>query len=263
MRPPALAVALFLAFPVVAAPQTIQRDPQAVARMLQMLAATGWTPTAIPATVLASGTFTRFNGSSQQIESFTIKQRGPAQHRLTLQHSSLTATTVVNGLAGAILFSDKTKHRLPGHAAMSFQSPAFPFFSDLAQITDLSIEVRDLGTATIDGTACYGTYVARHAPTSDKMARFRDLAAPLKVWTSVQSSFPVRIDFIRLSDDNPYLRVNFPYSNYRVINGVAVAFQQDERFANQLISRAPTPGCLCRIHPTVIGSCVDNSPLLL
>jgi hypothetical protein len=119
--------------------------------------------------------------------------------------SGATASTIVNGLAGIILFADGTKHRLPGHAALSMQSPAFPFFSDLAKTADLDVDVQDLGADTIDGIPCRGISVARHAKSDDKLAQFRDLAAPLKIWLSQKSGLPVRIDFIRLAGDNPYL----------------------------------------------------------
>jgi hypothetical protein len=212
-----------------------QRDPQAVTRITQMLAATGWLPAARPTTIMALGTITR----DQLSQSFTLKQRGPFQHRFALQQRGATSTVVINGLVGAVLFFDNTKMRMPAHAAISTQSPVFPFLSDLANIADPSVEVRDLGVDTIDGIACYGTYVARRASSSDPLARFRDLAAPLKVWTSAQSSLPVRIDFIRLADDNPYVVMNFSrsFSDYRVVNGIAVAFQQEERFGNQLMYR--------------------------
>jgi hypothetical protein len=214
-----------------------QRDPQALAALGQVAAAIGWTTGTVPPTIVASGTLTRPGAGQQAPASFVIKQRGPSQHRMDLQDSGTISTTVVNGLAGKVLSSAGTKYRLPAHAAFSIQSPAFPFLSDLMHATDPSIEIQNLGTNTIDGTTCQGVGIVRHAKSDDKLAHFRDLAAPLKVWISLQTFLPVRIDFIRLADDNPYVVMNFSrsYSDYRVVNGIAVAFQQDERFEGQLM----------------------------
>jgi hypothetical protein len=153
--------------------------------------------------------------------------------------SGATASTIVNGLAGIILFADGTKHRLPPPVAISMQSPIFPFLSDLAKTADLDMDVQDLGADTIDGIPCRGISIGRHAKSDDKLAQFRDLAAPLKIWLSQKSGLPVRIDFIRLADDNPYLRMHFSrsFSDYRVVNGVAIAFTQEERFEGQFMYR--------------------------
>jgi outer membrane lipoprotein-sorting protein len=223
--------------PPASPPPPPQRDPQAVAALLQVVSAAGWGPTAHPGAIMASGTLTRFNGNQQQTESFTLKQRGPTQHRMELQDGGVTSTTVVNGLAGTIVFSDGKKHRLPAHAAISIQSPAFPFLSDLARAGDSDVEVRDLGSDSIDGVPCHGVSVARHAKSNDPLAHFRDLAAPLKVWISQQSGLPVRIDFIRLADDNPHVVIHFSrsFSDYRMVNGIAFPFKQEERFEGQLM----------------------------
>jgi len=216
-----------------------QRDAQALAAIGQVTIAAGWTAGSLPSTITASGTFTRFNGDQQQIESFSIKQRGPSQHRMDLQGNGATTTTIVNGLAGTIRFFDGTKQRLPAHAALSIQSPSFPFLSDLMNAADPSVEIQNLGTNTINGTACQGVGIVRHAKSDDKFGIFRDLAAPLKVWISVQSGLPIRIDFIRLAADNPYLAMHFSrsFSDYRVVNGLAIAFQQNESFEGQLMYR--------------------------
>ncbi len=218
-------------------PSPLQRDPQALMALGQMVAAAGWTASTVPATIVASGTLTRPGAGQQAPASFIIKQRGPAQHRMDLQDSGTTSTTVVNGLAGAIRLPDGTKQRLPGHGALSIQSPVFPFLSDLVNTADLSVAIQDLGTKIVDGTSCHGVAIMRHASSADSFAQFRDLASPLKVWVSLQSALPVRIDFIRLADDNPYLAMNFSrtFSDYRLVNGIAVPFQQSESFEGQLM----------------------------
>jgi hypothetical protein len=214
-----------------------QRDAQALTTLGQMAKAAGWLPASLPIAITSSGTLTHFDGDQQQTESLLLKQCGPSQRRIDIVSSG--ATTVVNGLAGIILFSDGTKYRLRPHAALSNGSPVFPFFSDLVSTSDISVDVQSLGSDTIDGAACLGVSVARHAAKDDKLGQFRDLAAPLKVWISMKSGLPVRIDFIRLADDNPYLPLNFSrsFSDYRFINGVAVAFTQEERFEGQLMYR--------------------------
>ncbi len=241
--------------------QIVQRDPQALAAISQVAIVTGWTPGSLPNTLIASGTFTRFNGDQQHTESFSIKQRGPSQHRVDLQDNGATTTTVVNGLAGTIRFFDGTKQRLPAHAALSIQSPAFPFLSDLMSAADPSVEIQNLGTNTINGTACQGVRIVRLAKSDDKLARFRDLAAPLKVWISLQTFLPVRIDFIRLAADNPYLAMHFSrsFSDYRVVNGIAIAFQQDESFEGQLMYRFQFANV--QFNAAVVDADFDSSKL--
>ncbi len=93
------------------------------------------------------------------------------------------------------------------------------------------------GTTTIEGAVCKGIIIARHAPSGDPLGEFRDLAAPLKIWLSEQTGLPVRIDFIRLALDNHFVAMHFSrsFSDYRVVNGVAVAFAQEEHFEDQLM----------------------------
>jgi hypothetical protein len=216
-----------------------RRDAQALMTLGQMVNAAGWLPASLPIAITSSGTLTHFDGDQQGTESLILKQRGPSQRRIDIVSSSATTSTVVNGLAGIILFSDGTKYHLRPHAALSNGSPVFPFFSDLISTSDLSVDIQDLGSDTIDGSPCHGVSVARRAAKDDKVGEFRDLAAPLKVWISMKSDLPVRIDFIRLADDNPYLPLNFSrsFSDYRFVNGVAVAFTQEERFEGQLMYR--------------------------
>jgi hypothetical protein len=220
-------------------PQPIQRDPQALSVLQQTVATAGWTPALVPTGVVVTGTVTNSGGDPSQAQPFTLKQRGSSQQRLDVLSNGTMTTTLVNGFAGIIRFDDGTKFRLPLHSAMSAVSPLFPFFGDLGKLSDLSVEIQDLGTDTVGDVPCHGVSVVRHASTDDKVARFRDLAAPLRIWISQQSGLPVRIDFIRLADDNPYLQMHFSrsFSDYRTVKGVAIAFTQEERFEGQLFTR--------------------------
>jgi hypothetical protein len=218
--------------------QSAAKSASAMQAIVQVLAATGWIPAAVPMTIVASGTLTR-GGDQPQVSSFTLKQRGGSQHRFELQDNGATTTTIVNGLAGMILFSDGTRQRLPPHLAVSIQSPAFPFLTDLLNTSDLDVKVDDLGTDTVDGVPCLGVLIARRAKSGDPLGPTRDLAAPLKIWVSQQTALPVRIDFIRLALDNQYLAMHFSrsFSDYRPVNGVAVPFTQEERFEGQSMYR--------------------------
>jgi hypothetical protein len=237
-----------------------QRDSRALMVLAQMAAA-GWGSSPLPIAITASGTMTHFDGDQQQTESLTLTQRGPFLHRIEIVNNGATTTQIVNGLSGIILFSDGTKHRLPPHAALSNGSPVFPFFTDLINSSDLSVDVLDLGTDTIDGIPCHGVSIARQVANDDKLAKFRNLASPLKVWNSVQSGLPVRIEFIRLADDNPYLPMHFSrsFSDYRSIGGVAVAFIQEERFEGQLIYRLQFTSV--QFNPPLTDADFDTSKL--
>jgi outer membrane lipoprotein-sorting protein len=221
----------------VGSPQNPIKSATALQTVGQLLGAAGWSSATLPTTIIASGTLTR--GGQSQVSSITLKQRGSSQHRFELQDNGATATTIVNGLTGMIVFSDGTRQRLPPHLALSIQSPTFPFLTDLLNTSDLAVDVDDLGTDTVDGVPCVGVLVARHAPAGDPLGPTRDLAAPLKIWVSQQTALPVRIDFVRLALDNHFLAMHFSrsFSDYRPVNGVAVPFTQEERFEGQLMYR--------------------------
>jgi hypothetical protein len=217
--------------------QPVQKAPVGLQGIARMIAATGWKNGALPVDILATGTLMRDSGNQAQPSNFVLKQRGASQHRFDLQDNGATATTIVNGLAGAVILPNGTTQRLLAHAAFSIQSPAFPFLTDLLNASDPAVEVDTLGTGTIDGTLCQGVLVARRAQSGDPLGASRDLAAPLKIWFSQQTALPVRIDFVRLALDNHYVAMHFSrsFSDYRVVKGIAVAFQQEERFEGQLM----------------------------
>src|SRR5437899_1122434 len=117
-RPTFLLLVTFLISIPVAAQQPPQRDPQAMAVLAQMTAATRWQSGNVPIDAVATGTFMRFNGDTQDTASFSIKQRGSTQHRMEAQRSGATTTTIVNGLAAAILPSQGAMQRLPAQTAL-------------------------------------------------------------------------------------------------------------------------------------------------
>jgi hypothetical protein len=249
MRPGRLLLIAFFGsfFPIpTAAQQTqtptsppLQRDPQAMAVLAQMAAATGWRASSVPADVVATGTVTRFQGDAEQTVPFTVKQRGASQQRLQFQEPDGLVTTVVNGLAASVLPAQGRPRRLPAQSALSMESRFFPFFSDILKLLDADVSVVDLGSGTIEGVPCHGVQIARHPAGKDSLSHIRELASPLKVWISQSTFLPVQIEYVRLAVDNQHVVMHFSraFSDYRVVNGIAVAFQQVERFEGQLMYR--------------------------
>lgn len=238
-RPALLLVSIFSVSIQAAAQQPPQRDPQAMAVLAQMVAATGWRTGSVPVDVVATGTVTRFHEEAEQTVPITVKQRGANQQRLQLQEPDGLVTTVINGLAASVLPAQGSPRRLPAQSALSMESRFFPFFSDILKLLDADVSVVDLGSRTIEGVPCHGVQIARHPAGKDPLSHIRELASPLKVWISQSTFLPVQIEYVRLAVDNQHVVMHFSrtFSDYRAVNGIAVAFQQEERFEGQLMYR--------------------------
>jgi hypothetical protein len=189
-----------------------------------------------PGDAVAQATVTRFTGNQKDSFAATFKFRGTLQSRAEYNEGGQTTASVVNGRGGAILLPDGKVRRLPPHAALGMSPLVFPFFSDLGKITDSTVSLKFLGDREINGVRCYGITLARQPDPADPLAHALQLASPITVWLSSANALPVQIDYVRLAVDNPdvVMHISRSFSDYRVVNGITVAFLQRERLEGEL-----------------------------
>ena len=212
-----------------AAEAQVTKDPQALAVLTQMAAATGWNPGSIPRDAVATGTVTRYRGDVQEALSVTVKARGARQHRTDLQAPVGQTSTIVNGDSAAAVKPDGN-YFIPTHSAISMQPWCFPFFSDLTAAADPAVSLRYIGTETVAGQLAHRVEIKREPSASDPLRLVRRRAGQLTVWISASTFFPIRIEYVRIANDNPTaarpgIRI---FSDYRAVNGLALPFHQEE-----------------------------------
>jgi len=205
--------------------QPIQRDPQAAAVLSQMAAATRWSSLAIPADAVATGTLTPYRGETQETASVVIKAKGSRQYRTEVLDATGYRTTILNGDTAAVLASDGTRF-IPRHSAISMLPAAFPFLYVSIAVADGSASLRYLGTESLGSELTHRIEVVRESTPQQRAIR-------LVVWVSSATLLPVQIETTRVAVENPTVtrataRV---LSDYRVVNGLAVPFRQEE-YAN-------------------------------
>ncbi len=228
-----LALALTLPPPRVHAQQTAQpmpqRDPQAVAVLSQMIAATGWNPAGLPQDAVASGTVTRYRADSQDTVPFALKIRRPGQGRIELQDPASPTTTIINGPEAAVTNPTSTR-AIPFRAALSMQPMTLPFFSKLLSFGDSSVDLRFAGTEPVNSQLAYRVEMAQQVSLTGPLASAQSIASRMTIWIATQSGLPLQIEYHRVATDNPsaIVKRTSQFSDYRIVGGLAVPFHQEE-----------------------------------
>jgi hypothetical protein len=217
------------------ASQPIQKDAAALAILDQMVKATGWNPTSLPLDLVATGTMTIYIGTDSNSYPVTYKLKGGSQISTELAEDAGTSRTVSNGkIAGAIL-PDGTVVPLPSYLAHSMRQMVFPFMTQITNSAAPDISVGLAGTLQINGTLCNGVALAHHLARTDPLAFVEDLASPMTIWISSTTGLPVQIDYALTGINNfkAVLHLSKTFSDYRIVNGVAVPFHQEEILQGQ------------------------------
>jgi outer membrane lipoprotein-sorting protein len=212
-----------------------QRDTQALLILGKMIAATGWNPTILPQDAKATGTIARYRGDYQDSVGLTIKAKGPRLYRADVLDPNGPISTILNGDAASVVSSAGTRSE-PFHSALAMRPAVFPFFAGLLAFSDPTIVVQYGGTETIADQQCYRVDLSRPSGSSDPLEELRSKAGSLTIWISAKSFLPFQIEYIRISSDNPSASrpVIRQYSDYRVVNGFAIPFHQEQRASDQL-----------------------------
>jgi outer membrane lipoprotein-sorting protein len=197
-----------------------------------MAAATGWNSLTLPADVVATGTVTRYQGGASSSLTFTTKAKGVGRTRTELQNGA--TVSILNGDTGASVSSSSTQF-IPRYAAVSMRPLTFPFYSDLVAAADPNVNLNYRGTETVGGQLAHRIEIVRQPGAGDALADARQRAGRLTVWVSASSWLPLQVEYVRIATDNPTATRSAirTFADYRVVNGLAVPFLQEEFFNGQ------------------------------
>jgi len=225
----ALSVLVTVAFAQTTAPVTVTKDPQAVAMMTQMMAATGWNLSSLPSDAVLSGTITRYGPSQAQTSlSLMMETTGPSQVRFSVNDGTKVTTTIINSGAGAVITPTSTS-ALPAHTAMCLRPTHLPFFAGLSAWADPTVSLTYNGTDIVNGQPTYRIGLRRPYASGDSMGKLIARASWLDVWISQQSTLPVQIAYEQIGTDNPNAAMvqTAQFSDFRSIGGLLVAFHEE------------------------------------
>lgn len=213
----------------------VPKDASAVAVLARMSAVTGWVRAAVPSDAVITGTVIRHFSDGDASAAFTVKIRGDQQYRYS--EDGTPVALVASGAAGVVVGRDSKAVRMPAHSALGSRGFVLPMASVLSDWNAPDVEVTSVGQSTVNGEACVGIQIARRHPESDPFVRVRRLLAPVVVWVSSTRGLPVRVDYVRVAIDNHNATIpeSVLFSDYRVVNGMAVPFQQDILLGEQRI----------------------------
>ncbi|PYU20279.1 MAG: hypothetical protein DMG32_22720 [Acidobacteria bacterium] len=213
-----------------------QRDPQALAVLSQMAAATGWSAGNLPSDAVATGRITRYRGDTQETLPFTLKAKGCREFRVDVQETTGPRSTVVNGSSGNVTRPDGP-HPLPPRSASSMQPVPLPFFCVLAVLQKASSSVIYAGTETVAGQFSHRIEMSTEAITADSLTDARRRGAVFTLWVSTLNGIPTQVATTLLASENPTaaLTLTSALSDYRAVNGLAVPFHQEVRGSGNLL----------------------------
>jgi hypothetical protein len=215
-------LSLFLSFPSLAqqatAPAATQ-DPQAVGVLQSAFAALGGQTAPAPATLVATGTYTRQPGNLNQVLPIQIEALGTGSIRWDTSDVNGTVTLVVSRASSWMQGPDGARALAVGET-----------FGRGGEIFPLLLFSRWLGTAGVGMT-----WVAAE-PSSGKVLNHVTVVPPTQtgtgprmanceVWADAQTNLPTRI---RVSHSPTDRRVSIPldldFSDYRMVNGILFPF---------------------------------------
>jgi outer membrane lipoprotein-sorting protein len=201
------------------------RDPEGLAVLDQMAAATGWTATNLPADAVATGTVT--TPGKDNVLSIILKIKGQGQLRTDIQETA--STVIINNGQGAVITPFGTRF-LPDVSALAVRPFTMPAFSDVGvAANDPNVSIAYVGKDTVNGQSTKEIQVARQVDPCSPLAAFSKIF-PITVWVDASSGLPVQIQYAQTAADNQNAsssRIR-QFSNYKVLNGIAVAFTQVE-----------------------------------
>jgi hypothetical protein len=208
------------------------KDGRAISALVRLVAASGWTKTAIPLDAVVTGTITRYLKDSSPSSTFTIKLRGQDQYQYSEDGS---VHMVTNGPAGASMNRDGKAQRLPPHTAFGSRGVVLPMFSVMPDWSSPDVDVTFVGPSSVQGEVVVVVQLTRRYPASDRLARMRQPTAPIVFWISTTRNLPLRADYSLAAVDNYHatVRETVLFSDYQTVNGMAVPFRQDVFLGDQ------------------------------
>jgi len=211
---------------------TPQTDPQALTVLAQMIAATGWDPTAIPVDVLAIGTVTIPGDSSGPESSQRVNLKAKGLNQFSFESGQPTKRSVVN-TGGASATIGAKQVRLP---ARVFDAWHFPFLSRIIFFADPSIQVQYLGIEQV-GEPTYKVKLSREPAPNDPARDEIRAGSPVTVWVSCSTFLPVQVEYKKPTITNrlAFIPRTAKYSDYRQVGNKLVPFRHEEWYQGELI----------------------------
>lgn len=207
-----------------AAPQSVQRDPQAVAALAGALTALGGSAQPLPASIAGSGTYTRLLAGSPVSYPFRVKVMGFDNFRWEVDTPDQgTVVTIVSGTASWRQTAQGTDAisvgEIPGNTFESFPALA------LAQwAASSSVGVTLVGLETIAGRSVQHVSIAPTLPpgTDPLRANIYATTHQREVFLDPKTFMPVRLRYYRHSRDwRVATPVDVEYSNFQLMSGIA------------------------------------------
>ena len=214
------------------------RDPQAVSILTQSLnAAGGADALAAMRDFTASGKITYFWTEKGETGTVTVKSRGMKQFRLDATLSDGVLTAVVNNGTSRIKETDGTTRQLINQHADNIGALYLPFAEIAAALTDPSIAITDLGTATENGQTTHGIRLQRTFSTLDDSQQTRAKMTQREIFIDSRTFMVVRTRDLATTRSNPVPSVvhDLIFSNYQQLNGVLFPYSISEALNHQQV----------------------------
>src|SRR5271157_1780063 len=210
----------------VAAPQTVVRDPQALALIASSLHALTGGVTVNDVILQASASYVA--GSDEESGTAKLTARGNEQGLVQLSLDAGSRQEIRNGVAGAWSGPDGTAHSMAAHNCWTDASWFFPALTLEAIAADPQTSVSYLGTDTSKGRPLLHLQVTRvlagqSAATTAEVVRL----STMDIYFDRQSLLPVVLDFITHpdKDENTNIPVEIQFGNFQSISGGLVPFR--------------------------------------
>jgi hypothetical protein len=208
---------------------TLQRDPQAVTLAQQSLAAMGGAQALAFTDCLAVGSVQSFKPDGTSVALPIVKKtKGTKMTRTEVQRPEGTRLRVVNGGTGAIQNPDGTIRRLFSNNTVAERIEHIPALSILSEWQSSNIEVRYVGTDTVNGSPAQ-VIALSFIPTSDpKWSAFYRSTTQTLFYIDQATAFVSKIQYQNFAenDSNVSEKIEIYFTNYRLVNGVQVPFTQ-------------------------------------
>lgn len=204
-----------------------QPSPQAPAIVQDMASATGWNAVNLPADAQAIGILTIEDGSSPETFPVTLSAKGCRLFRSDVQFSDGIHSTIVNQDSAAAI-TPATTQVLPSFSALSINSFEVPFFCLPSVLAAANLSFA--GTESVAGQSAYRIEINPIVSSTDPLVGSRQTAGELTLWISTASGMPVQLRSRLVAPYSAAVSVDVlrVFSDFRVVSGIAVPFQQQQ-----------------------------------
>ena len=210
----------------VAAPQTVERDPQALALIASSLKALAGGVAVNDVILQATASYAA--GSDQESGTAALTARGNGQGLVQLNLSAGSRQEIRNGVAGAWSGPDSAAHSMATHNCWTDASWFFPALTLEATAADPQTSVSYLGTDTSKGRPLLHLQVTRApAGQSASVAALILRLSTMDIYFDPQSFLPLVLDFSTHPDvdANTNIPVEIQFGNFQSIGAGLVPFR--------------------------------------